>query len=72
MPHPQYVAVQDSSPVARDRALGALVSVGPLYQVDRVLAIVLGKSTRPQVRMRRRAPQDSVRQRNGFGSRLGG
>ena len=46
------VAVQDPSPVARDRALSALVSVGPLYQVDRVLAIVLGKSTRPQVRIR--------------------
>ncbi len=45
------VAAQDSSPVARDRALSALVSVGPLYQVDRVLHIVLGKSTRPQVRM---------------------
>jgi hypothetical protein len=51
MSHGHLVAMQDSSPVARDRALSALVSVGQLYQVDRVLAIVLGKSTRPQVRM---------------------
>ena len=46
--------------MARDRALSALVSVGPLYQVDRVLAIVLGKSTRPQVRMRGEALQNGL------------